>query len=55
MNKIIEFKNDEKKINKKKIAIVITLVILLIALIVIIAVYANNKEFRDFMDKYILR
>ncbi len=55
MNKIIEFKNSEKKINKKKIAIVITLAILLIALIVIIAVYANNKEFRDFMDKYILR
>lgn len=55
MNKIIEFKNGEKKINKKKIAIVTTLVIILIALIVIIAVYANNKEFRDFMDKYILR
>ncbi len=55
MDKIIEFKNGEKKINKKKIAIIVIILMLLIALIVLIAVYSNNKEFRDFMDKYILR
>ena len=65
MKKVIEFKpkkqsekqekTTKKKINKKKLAIIITVVIVVLILAVTSIVYAYNKTFRDFMDKYILR
>ena len=65
MKKVIEFKpkkqsekqekTTKKKINKKKLAIIITVVIVILILAVTSIVYAYNKTFRDFMDKYILR
>lgn len=52
----IEEQNIEKKsINKKKILILIIVLILIIASITISAIYINNKEARDWIDKNILQ
>lgn len=45
----------EKKINKKKIIISVILIILVITLTTIFIVYVNNREFRNWVDKNILR
>ncbi len=58
MKKVIEFKpkkSKKKKINKKKLAIIITIISIIFILAVTSIIYAYNKSFRDFMDKYILR
>lgn len=44
-----------KKINKKKIIIITTIIIIAISLITIIAIYINNKEARNWIDKNILQ
>ena len=54
MKKVIEFKQN-KKINKKKIGVIIAISILAILLVVTIILYNGNKNFRNFMDKYIFR
>lgn len=64
MKKIIEFKQQQpeeqtkktkRKLNKKKLAIIITIMVIALILIITFIIYAYNKSFRDFMDKYILR
>ncbi|MCI9246826.1 MAG: hypothetical protein HFJ30_06890 [Clostridia bacterium] len=64
MKKVVEFKkpqteneanNSKKKINKKRLAILIVITILVLAIITTIAAYTSNKEFRNFMDRYILQ
>lgn len=63
MSKVIEFQKQpkdqkeekDKKINKKKLAIVIVIAIILLIVAILFVVYSYNKNFRDFMDKYILR
>ena len=46
---------EEKKVNKKKVAITIIIVIILLVLMGTIAIYANNKEVRNWIDKNILQ
>lgn len=46
---------EEKKINKKKVAIVIIIFLILIALFATSIVYINNKEVRNWIDKNILQ
>ena len=64
MKKVVEFKkpqteneanNSKKKINKKRLAILIVITILVLAIITTIAAYTSNKEFRNFMDRHILQ
>lgn len=52
---IEEEKNNKKSINKKKIIILIIIAILIIATITISAIYMNNKEARNWIDKNILQ
>lgn len=55
--KIIGIDNEEKlirKLNKKKLTIITIISILVVVLIMVIAIYMGNKEFRQFVDKYIL-
>lgn len=58
--KIIEFKKyenvpEEKKLNKGKVGIAVAILVLLLILLIIFAIYVGNSNFRNFMDKYILR
>lgn len=46
---------EEKKINKKKITIIIISIITIIILAIIIGIYINNKEAREWIDKNIFR
>lgn len=46
---------EEKKVNKKKVAISIIIAVLLIVLTTITIIYAKNKSARDWMDKNILQ
>ncbi len=64
MKKVVEFKqpqdkkieeNKKKKIDKKKLIIIIAIAIFILTFIIIAALYAANKNFRNFMDKHILR
>lgn len=43
-----------KKINKKKLTVLITISVLILTAIILFCVYMGNKTFRDFMDKYVL-
>ncbi len=54
MKRMIEFKAKENKINHKKLIITISIAVLVLLLIVIAVIYNANKDFRGFMDKYIL-
>lgn len=58
--KIIEFKKyenvpEERQLNKKKVGIAIGILLILLILLIIFGIYAVNSNFRNFMDKYILR
>ena len=58
--KIIEFKKyenvpEERQLNKKKVGIAIGILSILLILLIIFGIYAVNSNFRNFMDKYILR
>lgn len=64
MKKVVEFKQQqpeeienkgERKINKKRLAIIIGITILVLAFIIIAVGYTTSREFRNFMDKYILQ
>ena len=54
MKKVIEFKPQKKKLNKKKLILLIVLAIIFILLSITAIIYNVNKDFRNFMDKYIL-
>lgn len=69
MNKIIEFKKQRtkkpdqeqnsgnkpnRKMNKKRLAILIAIIAVALILIITSIIYASNKSFRSFMDKHIL-
>ena len=57
MKKIIEFKSnsskEKNKISKKKLAIIISIMVLIIIIIITSIIYCNNKNFQNFMDRYI--
>ena len=55
--KIIGIEDEEKKqkqLNKKKIVITVFVFIFLIIILFLFCLYIANKDFRDFMDKYVL-
>ena len=57
--KLLEYKqfnnsDEEKTLNKKKLAITIVILIVIIVSTIITAIYISNSNFRNFMDKYIL-
>lgn len=54
MDKVIKFRKD-RKFNKKKLYIVIAIIILIILVITSAIIYNTNKNFRNFMDRYIFR
>ncbi len=43
-----------KKLNKKKLIFTIIIGIIVIAIITLICIYMGNRNFRDFIDKYVL-
>ena len=43
------------KLNKKKVAIIVTIIIILIVFAILAGIYVMNKTFRDNVDKYIFR
>lgn len=43
-----------KKINKKKLTVLIIISVLILTAIILFCIYMGNKTFRDFMDKYVL-
>lgn len=51
----IETAKKEKKINKKKIAILTIIIVLIIAAIITIGLYSTNDKAREWIDKNILR
>ena len=62
MKKVVEFKQQQperpkddikEKVNKKRLTVIIMVVLLVLALAITAAAYISNKEFRNFMDKYI--
>lgn len=64
MKKVVEFKNpqtesmednNKKKVNRRKLAIIIVIAILIVIIAIGIIIYTSNREFRNFMDKYVLR
>ena len=57
--KLIEYKQfgnleEDKKLNKKKIAVVGIILIILLIIAILIVTYMASSKFRNFMDKYIL-
>lgn len=54
MDKVIKFRKD-RKLNKKKIYIMIAVFIVAIIITTMAIIYNTNKNFRNFMDKYIFR
>ena len=54
MDKVIKFRKD-RKLNKKKIYIIIAMFVLAIIIATMAIIYNSNKNFRNFMDKYIFR
>ncbi len=54
MDKVIKFRKD-RKLNKRKIYIMIAVFIVAIIITTIAIIYNANKNFRNFMDKYIFR
>ena len=51
----MDVQTEDKKINKKKIAIIILIVILIVFSIVVIGLYVSNSQARDWIDKNIFR
>ena len=54
MDKVIKFRKD-RKLNKRKIYIIIAVFVIAIIIATIAIIYNTNKNFRNFMDKYIFR
>ncbi len=63
MKKVVEFeqqpesqeKKSKKKLNKKKMIIIIAIAVVILILTIVAVIYAFNREFRNFMDRHILR
>ena len=64
MKKVVEFKKSQtgnlentgkKRMNKKRLIVIIFITILIAIIAVCAIVYTYNIEFRNFMDKYILQ
>ena len=51
----MDVQTEDKKINKKKIAIIILIVILIVFSIIVIGLYVSNSQARDWIDKNIFR
>ena len=47
--------NNEKKLNKKKIAILIVYALLTLLVVISIVLYNKNENYREFLDKYLFR
>lgn len=59
MKKVIEFKQQKpeepkRKMNKKKLAVLIAIITVLVIIAIAFTVYVFNQSFRNFMDKYLL-
>ncbi len=57
--KLIEYKqfgnlDEDRKLNKKKIAVVGVILIILLIIAILVITYISSSKFRNFMDKYIL-
>ena len=52
-NKETEKREKKKKVKKVRMMIIVTITLLLVGIVIVI--YNANKDFRNFMDKYILR
>lgn len=58
MKNIIQFQNPNKptkKINKKKLIILISIIVIILVAIIMSIIYSSNKSFRKFLDKYLFR
>lgn len=64
MKKVVEFKKvqpekpedkGKRKVNKKRLAILIIIAVLIATIAICAIVYASNRQFRKFMDKYVLQ
>ena len=56
MKDVIQFKNPNevpRKINKKKLIILISIIIILIIVGIMAIIYCSHKPFRDFLDRYL--
>lgn len=56
MKDIIQFKNPDKptrKLNRKKLIILISIIVLILVTIIMAIIYSTNKSFRNFLDKYL--
>ena len=55
-NNVIDFQAKEtKKINKKKLAITISIIVVLLTISILAIIYCLNKNFRNVMDVYLFR
>ena len=55
-NNVIDFQPKEtKKINKKKLAITISIIVVLLTISILAIIYCLNKNFRNVMDVYLFR
>jgi hypothetical protein len=52
--KIIEMDKNEKKINIKKLTIVVSITIMILIGAILFIIYCANEEFRNLVDKYVL-
>lgn len=58
MKDIIDFDNErktKKKINKKKLGILIGIAIIILIIVIMMIAYSSNKTFRKFLDKYLFQ
>lgn len=61
MKKIVEFKQQDsnkkenRKISKKRLGIIIASIAIILVIIICSIIYASNRNFRNFMDKYFFR
>lgn len=51
----METQTEEKKINKKKIAITIAIVVITVVTIIVVGLYTSNRQVREWIDKNIFR
>ena len=54
MNKVVEMKSKNRKLNRKKVFITFGITILILLFIIAVIIYQTNEGFRTFADKYIL-
>lgn len=54
MNKVVEMKSKNRKLNRKKVFITFGITIVILLFIIAVIIYQTNEGFRTFADKYIL-